>query len=70
MIASNAKVTPQDDWLCYWNADFNVPFEQLRPALQKHIQRLKKLELHWGSGVSITKTKKRIGKWKMNKNLL
>ena len=70
MIASNAKVTPQDDWLCYWNADFNVPFEQLRPALQKHIQRLKKLELHGGSGVNITKTKKRIGKWKMNKNLL
>lgn len=71
LIASNAKEIPQDDWLCYWNADFNVPFEQLRPALQKHIQRLKKLEPHlWGSGVNTTKSFRRTSKRKRNKNLL
>jgi hypothetical protein len=57
--------------MCYWNADFNVPFEQLRPALQKHIQRLKKLEPHlWGSGVNTTKSFRRTSQRKRNKNLL
>ena len=40
LLAANSKKIPQDDWLCYWNADLNVPFSLLLPSLRSHVNRL------------------------------
>ena len=34
--AENRSKIPQDDWLCYWNADMAVPFDVLLPSLRTH----------------------------------
>ena len=34
----NRTKVPQDDWLCYWNADLHAPFERLLPALSAHVR--------------------------------
>lgn len=32
----NRSKIPQDDWLCYWNADLEVNFDLVRPALASY----------------------------------
>ena len=34
---------PQDDWLCYWNADLVVEFERLLPPIRAHLRRMRLL---------------------------
>ena len=42
LIAAKSKRIPQDDWLCYWNANLVVDFEELIPALHAHLRGLQR----------------------------